>query len=91
MKKIKVRLLDNCNSITTKRRDGNTIRLIDTAIQLLFAGYIVIIEDHNVEGRTSETNEKLANRIMDRLSREHDLGVEYNRTTSEMHLFNVIQ
>lgn len=39
--------LENASKITSIRRDGNTTRLIDNAIQILFSGKVCICLDHH--------------------------------------------
>ena len=86
--KIKINLLDNCDHITSKRKDGNTTRLIDKAIQLLFQGFIVIINDHH-ENNTQEHSNYLAERIIKRLNNEHNVGILYDLSNSEMFLLDL--
>jgi len=50
---------------------GNSTRQIDNAIQLLFKGYIVKVEDHYELGNHRKANINLFNRIYDRLHLEH--------------------
>lgn len=57
---------------TGKRRDGNTTRQIDNAIQLLFQGKTVKVEDHSIlrlENSTNKfaINKRLCQNIMKRL------------------------
>lgn len=54
--------------ITSFRRHGNTTRIADNAIQQLFHGKCVKIQDH-FAFRTS--NERLAKLIIKRLKNEH--------------------
>ena len=54
-----------------KRRAGNSTRQIDYTIQLLFLGYVVLVQDHSgVLGATQD----LFKRILRRLEIEH--GIE---------------
>ena len=52
-------------------KSGNSTRLIDLAIQLLFDGYIVEVKDHNNGGTMRFSNEALFDRLLRRLFREH--------------------
>lgn len=61
-------------NLTNKRRDGNSTRQIDFAIQKLFEGYIVVVEDHyfNKDWRPDrKASEYLFKRIIDRIKFEH--------------------
>ncbi len=53
------------------RRVGNSTKQIDKAIQLLFEGYIVKVEDHWELGRNNKMNEMLFDRILKRIRFEH--------------------
>lgn len=53
------------------RRVGNTVRLIDHAIQLLFSGKAIVCCDHYKNGAHDLANKDLFYRILDRLHREH--------------------
>jgi hypothetical protein len=59
------------NFITTKRCDGNTTRLVDRAIQIIFSGNICVVKDHWMNGEHDESNRFLYDRIMDRLENEY--------------------
>jgi hypothetical protein len=63
------------DKITNKRRDGNTIRIIDNVIQILFSGKMCQVHDHYRENRIGiqACNRQLAKLILDRLKREHNL------------------
>lgn len=65
------RLKDIDDKITLKRRDGNTTRIIDNAIQVLFSKNSCIVADHYENGGDWETNEYLLKKILKRLSFEH--------------------
>jgi|GEM_PF-2470682 len=58
--------------LTQTRRDGNTTRCTDNAIQLLFKGYEVIIEDHGYELPITR-NKHLLERVLKRLHHEHSI------------------
>lgn len=59
--------------ITSKRKDGNTTRLIDNAIQILFKGHICVVLDHHEMGKHEGANKDLFNAILRRLDNEHRL------------------
>ena len=61
------------SSLTQTRRDGNTTRCTDNAIQLLFKGYEVIIEDHLGDEVIITRNKHLLERILKRLHYEHSI------------------
>lgn len=50
------------------RRCGNSTRLCDYAIQLLFEGKLVVVEDHNENVKNHRTNYYLFQMIMDRIA-----------------------
>ena len=54
--------------ITSVRRDGNSTRLVDNAIQIIFSGDICVVEDHC---KTKLSSELLYNKIIRRLMTEH--------------------
>lgn len=54
---------------TNRRCDGNTTRIVDNAIQIIFSGDICVIEDHFQNNRDSK--EHLARTIIRRLEIEH--------------------
>jgi len=57
--------------VTPRRRDGNSTRQIDAAIQIIFNYKVCKVEDHWERGGRREGNEILFRRIVDRLEREH--------------------
>jgi len=63
--------LENAKGITSKRRDGNTTRLIDNAIQIIFQGKVCICLDHHEYGLNRKANKNLFEGILLRLSVEH--------------------
>lgn len=63
--------LENAKEITRYRRDGNTTRLIDNAIQILFRGKVCVCLDHYEMGRNRN-----ANRDLYRLSSEFNLSTK---------------
>lgn len=69
MEKEQISTLETPN-LTSIRCDGNTTRQVDFAIQKLFQGFEVIIEDHySIYDKASahRVNSMLFHRIMDRL------------------------
>lgn len=70
-----------CPNLTYERADGNTTRQIDFAIQKLFEGKIVWVQDHWQNGAFRAGNRSLAISIAKRLNAEHN-GVKY-RTSKE--------
>lgn len=58
------------------RAVGNSTRQMDFAIQKLFEGYIVIVQDHYRYGDDNQANGFLFNKIIGRLEREHK-GLKY--------------
>lgn len=67
----KVSTLDGFENLKSRRCSGNTTRLVDHAIQLLFEGKIVIVRDAWEYGRHKQANEHLFERIIKRMSFEH--------------------
>jgi len=66
--------LDGIESyLTQTRRDGNTTRCTDNAVQLLFKGYEVIIEDHLGYELPITRNKHLLERVLKRLHHEHSI------------------
>jgi len=57
--------------LTDGEQSGNTTRMIDLAIQMLFDGFIVEVKDHYNRGNARFANEKLFDRLLRRLFREH--------------------
>lgn len=71
--KKKVTTLENPNLRTTNiRRDGNTTRCVDNAIQILFEGNICVVLDPFEYGRNKNANRHLFERILERLNFEHN-------------------
>jgi len=76
----RVTTLENMlDRITYRRRDGNTVRLIDNAIQILFSGDICVVLDHHEMGRNSKANKHLFDQILRRLEVEHRWVLEQKR------------
>jgi hypothetical protein len=67
---------------TGKRRDGNTTRLADKAIQLFFEGKHVLIRDHHLILTMSilRANEHLLNMVLRRLKIEHGIEPAIDKT-----------
>lgn len=55
------------------RVSGNSIRQVDFAIDKLYEGYIIKVEDHFKEGEDESRNRYLFDRIVKRLEFEHNL------------------
>lgn len=70
-KKKVIDLLDCFTQGIFKEKAGNTTRLVDFAIQLVFNGYRVIIKDHKNNGNDSTANDCLYKKILRRLQIEH--------------------
>ena len=60
--------------ITHNRRDGNSTRLVDNAIQILYDGKVCVVEDHHGLGKNIQANRYLMDKIIHRLSTEHNLS-----------------
>ena len=60
-----------CPALTSERLSGNSTRQIDYAIQMLFAGNIVKVQDHAKNGGDRRANEMLNNNILSRLTHEY--------------------
>jgi len=58
-------------AITGRRRDGNTTRLVDAAVQALFQGRKVRMLDHH---NTVKSSKELADRVIHRLHEEHGIS-----------------
>jgi hypothetical protein len=77
---MKYALLDTTKQ-TGLRRDGNSTRQIDLAVQLLFSGKAIKVYDHYMIGLHLQANQDLFYRIMDRMTREHPgVKVFYNKS-----------
>lgn len=59
--------------IRSGRITGNSIRQVDFAIDQLYQGKIIKVEDHIENGRNRAANRYLYNRIIKRLELEHNL------------------
>ena len=71
----KINLL-NVVDLTPTRRDGNTTRLIDKAVQIIFSGHVCVVRDHARNGNDYFCNKDLMKKIMKRIQNEHD--IEFN-------------
>ena len=75
------------DKISRERRDGNTIRVVDNAIQLLFKHRAIIVEDHT---KHHSANKMVFFMVLRRLEEEHhlysnvNLKVNNNRLTIEL-------
>lgn len=58
------------------RRVGNTTRQIDSAIQHLFRGEKILARNHHEYGQNRQANNLLFDKILKRLSYEHNLTIE---------------
>jgi len=54
-----------------ERRSGNSTKQIDLAIDYLFSGYKVKVEDHWEDGKYDHANDNLFKRVLRRLQNEH--------------------
>ena len=61
------------DKISRFRRDGNTTRLIDNAIQILYSGKVCVVLDHYDDGKYRNSNKLLFEAILKRLTIEHRL------------------
>ena len=58
-----------------RRRSGNTTRLVDAGIQIVFDGYICVCEDHYIAGNNRQANKRLFDLIIRRLKTEHNITI----------------
>jgi len=77
----KVNTLDKFTDYTYGRGTGNTTRLVDHTIQILFEGKECLILDHYDFGNNRKANEALINRILRRLDIEHDITIENGKVS----------
>lgn len=73
-----------CPNLTYERADGNTTRQIDFAIQKLFEGKVVWIQDHWGGSSFKAGNRSLAISIANRLKAEHSRTMYRITTGSEI-------
>lgn len=71
--KNRITTLDEVFFDNSKRMIGNSTRQIDSAIEHLFNGWIVMVRDHVDNGKCERCNRDLFNRIIMRLKYEHNL------------------
>ena len=67
------------------RLNGNTTRQVDFAIQKLFEGYYVIIQDHYLSGGDIRSNKELLERIQRRLLNEFRVSYAQIETIEGVH------
>jgi hypothetical protein len=53
--------------ITNIRLDGNSTRIVDNAIQLLFQGHVIVCHDHFEYGKNHSLNSFLYKKVLDRI------------------------
>jgi hypothetical protein len=75
--------------ITYNRRDGNTTRLIDNAIQIIFNGDICVVLDHHEMGRNRKANKHLFESIIRRLQIEHSYIFVQKRVKIDHNRFEI--
>jgi hypothetical protein len=61
----------DCLDLNNIRQSGNSTRQVDFAIQKLFSGCVVNIQEHYHKGHNSFSNEILLKRILKRIYAEH--------------------
>jgi len=75
--------------ISRFRRDGNTTRIVDNAIQILFSGKGCVARDHHMLGEHRSANEYLFGKILDRLCSEHGIKKEQIEIDSKLLLIRL--
>lgn len=83
----KISTLENFKGLSYGRATGNTTRLVDHAIQLLFEGKIIIVYDAWENGNHEQANKYLFERIIKRMNFEHsnvNLKVDKKRLTIQI-------
>lgn len=71
------------------RRMGNTTRIIDSIIQLLFTtNTIILIRDHCQNGTHDKANKDLFKRILKRLQSEHNITFSKVEGAKELYSSN---
>lgn len=73
----KISTLDKIFYLDHSRRMGNSTRLTDAAIQILFDGNTCLVMDHCDFGKNKTANEFLLRKIITRINSEHR-GVKYD-------------
>lgn len=75
--------LDGFDWSQYRRRSGNTTRLVDAGIQIVFSGHICVCKDHHMTG-----SQRLLELILRRLKVEHHLdtnnGIKVDRVSLEI-------
>jgi hypothetical protein len=64
--------LEGFTGYVSGRRVGNTTRLVDHAVQMIFSNKAIIAHDHYLHGTDREANRHLFRKIMERLVQEHN-------------------
>jgi hypothetical protein len=82
--------LDHNIKLTHIRRDGDSTRQIDVAIQTIFDGNVCKVEDHWEAGSHREANKNLFNRILKRIRSEHERDSERIRFCRNQLLIKLI-
>lgn len=79
--KVKIVSTLECPNLNDIRNSGNSTRQTDFAIQQLFNGFVVDVQEHHSKGLNLKSNENLLKKILDRLkfeNRSGDFDSEYN-------------
>lgn len=84
--RLRISTLDAKEYYIPVRRMGNTTRQVDFAIQKLFDGYVVKMEDHFENGKHRVANKFLFARVMERLEREFRMSHRKNFEYDEKNL-----
>jgi hypothetical protein len=66
-----VSTLDGFEKYSSLRCSGNSTRIIDHAIQQLFEGKTILVQDIWEEGKNKNVNKDLFDRIIKRINFEH--------------------
>lgn len=62
---------------TNERRSGNTTRLIDACVQIIFQGKTCLVKDHDLRGTNVKMNRYLFQRVKRRFETEHQAVLDY--------------
>lgn len=73
----------------SERRSGNTTRQVDHAINSLFKGDIVIVQDHHKTGKCNLSNKVLFQKVLNRLNNEHDIVIPSDQKYIEINKINL--
>jgi hypothetical protein len=77
--RIKVDLLSVTEGLqSNKRRAGNTTKLINKAIDIIFNGDICVAKDDYLEGKDAHSNQDVFNMILKRLEIEHRCSFRFD-------------